>query len=577
MPFLKQIGYKVNVFRHDKGNTINKSLNNDLSQSVIDVLQGRVMAIDNDLNIISANQSVIEFLSNLEEDIQKDLPHFNAKRLIGTNIDAFHRNPAHQREMIAAMKQPYETSIMIGGHVFNLRAVPLFTHDGKRNGTVMEWSDSLMADYSGQVEAINRSYAVIEFDLNGNILHANQIFLDLMGYKLDEVIGQHHKIFVDKKTVNSVDYNNFWASLNKGKYQSAIFKRYTKNGDGVWIQASYNPILDLNGKPFKIVKYALDITEDRIEKANANGQIEAINRTQAVIEFGMDGHIIRANSNFLDAMGYKLDEIVGKHHRMFVDEKEQGQEYQEFWNNLRKGHTDAKVFKRIGKNGREVWIQASYNPILDVEGNPFKVVKYATDVTGMIGVLHQTQSGMSSMVAAVEEVSVAISEISRNLCETNKVANLIGQNAEHANKSSDRLNNAASAMGSIIGLIEDIAEQTNLLALNATIEAARAGDAGKGFAVVANEVKNLAGETAAATERVAKEINAVQAASQEICSVIEDTSVNADKVNEYVASVSAAVEEQAAGAKEISACAQTVSGVTSDLAKQIMKNDTSRE
>ncbi|MBA56882.1 MAG: chemotaxis protein [Pseudomonadales bacterium] len=238
------------------------------------------------------------------------------------------------------------------------------------------------ADYSGQIDAISRSQAVIEFDLDGTIRHANDNFLQTLGYTLNEVKGKHHSLFVESGERNSAEYKAFWKALNEGNHFTGEYKRIGKGGREVWIQASYNPILNLNGKPVKVVKYATDITEDKLRNADYQGQLNAISRSQAVIEFELDGTIRHANDNFLQTMGYTLDEVKGKHHRLFVDEAyAQSAAYQAFWKSLNAGEFFSEEYERLGKGGRRVWIQASYNPIFDASGKPYKVVKYATDVT----------------------------------------------------------------------------------------------------------------------------------------------------------------------------------------------------
>jgi methyl-accepting chemotaxis protein len=240
----------------------------------------------------------------------------------------------------------------------------------------------LFADYAGQVAAIRKSQAVIEFAMDGTILDANDNFLKALGYRLEEIQGQHHSMFVEPAYKQSNEYHEFWAALNRGEYQAAEYKRIGKGGKEVWIQASYNPILDPNGKPFKVVKFATDMTEQKLRNADYIGQIAAVNKSQAVIEFKMDGTVLTANDNFLRALDYTLDEIKGRHHSMFVDEAyRQSYEYKEFWAALNRGEYQAAEYKRLGKGGKEVWIQASYNPIMDLNGKPFKVVKYATDIT----------------------------------------------------------------------------------------------------------------------------------------------------------------------------------------------------
>jgi methyl-accepting chemotaxis protein len=239
-----------------------------------------------------------------------------------------------------------------------------------------------LQDMKGQLAAIRKAQAVIEFTLDGKILDANENFLKVLGYTLDEIRGQHHSMFVDPSFRQSVEYRLFWEKLGRGEYEAGQYRRIGKGGKEVWIQASYNPIMDANGKPFKVVKYATDVTEQKLRNADFEGQLAAIGKAQAVIEFTLDGKVLNANENFLKVLGYTLEEIRGQHHGMFVDPVyRQGAEYRLFWEKLGRGEYDAGQYKRIGKGGKEIWIQASYNPIMDMSGRPFKVVKYATDVT----------------------------------------------------------------------------------------------------------------------------------------------------------------------------------------------------
>jgi methyl-accepting chemotaxis protein len=237
-------------------------------------------------------------------------------------------------------------------------------------------------DAAFTLNAISKSQAMIEFALDGTILTANENFLGAMGYTLAEIQGQHHRMFVEPGYAQSAEYAEFWRRLGRGEYDRAEYKRLGKGGREVWIQASYNPVFDRAGKPFKVVKIAADVTAQKMAAADSHSQLDAISRSQAVIEFNLDGTIITANQNFCSAMGYGLDEIKGRHHRMFVDPAYgQSAEYQQFWDKLRRGEGMAAEYKRFGKGGKEVWIQASYNPIFDLNGKPYKVVKYATDAT----------------------------------------------------------------------------------------------------------------------------------------------------------------------------------------------------
>ena len=237
----------------------------------------------------------------------------------------------------------------------------------------------------GVLGAVDASYATIEFELDGSIIKANDNFLKTLGYRLDEVQGKHHRMFCDAAVAASSAYSQFWRDLNDGKAQSDVFKRITKTGQEIWIQAVYAPVKDDTGRVFKIAKIATDVTAARLQAADHAGQLAAINKAQAVIEFRLDGTILHANENFCRAMGYSLEEIKGKHHSMFAEPGVSATvEYRMFWDKLGRGEYDAAQYKRLGKGGREVWIQASYNPILDLNGKPFKVVKYATDVTAQV-------------------------------------------------------------------------------------------------------------------------------------------------------------------------------------------------
>ncbi len=257
--------------------------------------------------------------------------------------------------------------------------------------------------------AISNTQATIEFDLTGKIINANAHFLALMGYQLEEIKGQHHRIFVDLSYANSPAYVQFWESLAAGNVQTAEFERITKDGTTVWIQASYIPVLNRFGKPQCIIKIAQNTTARKINDIACESKLKAISKSQAVIEFSMDGTILDANDNFLNTLGYRLDEIQGKHHRLFVDRAEhQSLQYQRFWESLRAGRFQAAEYKRIHKSGRDVWIQASYNPIFDLTGKPTKVIKFATDITQTVN--ERKQIELLSLVANGTDNSVVITD-----------------------------------------------------------------------------------------------------------------------------------------------------------------------
>ena len=253
------------------------------------------------------------------------------------------------------------------------------------------------SEMASQIAAINRSQAVIEFTPDGKILHANPNFLQALGYTLDEVKGKHHSLFVDPPYRNSPDYTAFWQKLGRGEFDAAQYKRIRKDGKEIWIQASYNPLLDRSGKVVGVIKFATDITAEKLRNADFEGQMAAVHKAQAVIEFNLDGTIVTANENFLNAVGYSLQEIKGQHHSMFCEPAyRQSPEYKAFWEKLGRGEFDAAQYKRIGKGGKEIWIQASYNPIFDASGRPFKVVKFASDITAMRMAVEQTRDAVTA-------------------------------------------------------------------------------------------------------------------------------------------------------------------------------------
>ena len=435
------------------------------------------------------------------------------------------------------------------------------------------------AEYASQIEAIGKAQAIIHFNLDGSIIDANENFLKTVGYSLDEIKGRHHSMFVGEEHARSHEYHQFWENLRRGQFEAREYRRFGKDGREIWINASYNPIFDLSGRPFKVVKFATDITQQKLESADRHGQIEAIGKAQAVIHFNLDGTIIDANENFLKTLGYDLSEIKGKHHRMFVDPAyAASREYDEFWARLRSGQFEQREYKRLAKGGREVWIQASYNPIFDMNGRPFKVVKFATDVTEKaatrIEVGNQVGLALTNvqgLAASAEQMSASISEISKNMTLSKTAVEDINNRALGAGAAAQQLLDSSRAMEQIVKLIRDIAEQVNLLALNATIEAARAGEAGKGFAVVASEVKNLAKQTSQATDNINQQIMAIQDVSEKVAGSVQSVNAAAGSVSEYVSGVASAIEEQSAVTSEISASTQRVADFIGAINTQVQK------
>ncbi|MBU2090864.1 MAG: PAS domain-containing methyl-accepting chemotaxis protein, partial [Alphaproteobacteria bacterium] len=356
-------------------------------------------------------------------------------------------------------------------------------------------------DNRSKIEALNKSQTIIEFLPDGTIITANANFLNAMGYDLAEIQGKHHSIFIDPAEHGTAGYKGFWASLARGELSKGQFKRIGKGGREIWLEASYNPLLTRSGKVYKVVKYATDISAEKAATADLLGKLSAISRSQAVIEFQLDGTILTANENFLNAVGYTLAEIQGRHHSIFVDAAERdGAEYRGFWTRLAKGEYLTGQFRRITKTGGEIWLEASYNPILDANGRPHKVVKFAADITGrkrqnaelatsfetgvqalvreLAGSAKGTEQSAQTMAAAAEEsnqqssmvaaasdqLAASVSEIGRQIADSARVIETAVSEARRSEQMVGELVAAAQKIGDVTQLIGEIAAQTNLLA-----------------------------------------------------------------------------------------------------------------
>jgi PAS domain S-box-containing protein len=449
----------------------------------LDAIRTNVMIADPDLTIIYMNPSVIGLMREAEADLQKELPRFSVATLIGSNIDVFHKNPGHQRKMLATLDKPHSATIQVGTRIFDLLVTPLF--EGRtRIGFAVEWADArerlLNLDYAAQFTAIGRSQAVIEFTVDGTILNANENFLKCMGYTLNEVKGKHHSMFVEPGYRNSREYAEFWNRLKQGEYQAAQFKRIGKHGKPVWIEGSYNPIFDHTGKISKIVKFATDVTD----------QVVLLGDLKTLID-----------KNFGE-----MDEAIEQ------------------------SNSEARSASR------------------------------AAD---------ETSTNVQMVAASAEELAASIGEISQSMAKSRSATDRAFDQAVAVGQNTEKLTRAAQSMSGIVGLIQSIAGQINLLALNATIEAARAGDAGKGFAVVASEVKNLANQAAKATEQITSEIDGIQGTSDEVAKAIDGIRDVFSTVREYVTTTAAAVEEQSAVTQNMSCSMQSASAAVSTVTTNI--------
>ncbi|CAO3436647.1 PAS domain S-box protein [Azospirillum endophyticum] len=536
------------LFTKSAGNDRTKLDALNRSQAVIEFkLDGTV--VDANRNFLEAMGYSLAEVKGRPHSMFVDPDHARSEeyRTFWSNLRAGHFQSAEFRRVTRSGREIW------------LRATynPIFGFDGRPTGiikfaTVITDEKLKATDAEGKLAAIDRSQAVIEFGMDGTIQQANACFLDLMGYRLDEVQGRHHRIFLNEVDAADPEYTAFWNRLRQGEHQSGEFRRLTKGGGEVWIQATYTPILDPAGRPWKVVKFAMDVTEQRRCNTDYRAQIEALNRSQAVIQFRTDGTILDANENFLNALGYGLDEVVGRNHSMFVfPEQRDTAEYRDFWKVLRSGQYHTSLYRRRAKDGSEIWINASYNPVISDRGEVVKVVKFASNVTKMIRTrlksidfAKETTQKVAEVSQSVEQMCNSATRISADILKSREVVDEIDRRTAVADTATGRLNEAAAAMDGVAKFIDAIASQIKLLSLNATIEAARAGEAGRGFAVVATEVKSLAEQTSGATERIGVEIVAMQEVVRQVVDALGGIAKSVDSVKSTVHGVTAGAEEQ---------------------------------
>ncbi|AJB44972.1 chemotaxis protein [Campylobacter fetus subsp. testudinum] len=380
--------------------------------------------------------------------------------------------------------------------------------------------DTQCSELQDILRAIKHTMAVIEFSTEGVIIDANENFLRTMGYDLDEVKDKHHSMFCLPDVVRSREYDNFWIDLRAGKSKSGLFRRIAKGGKDIYLEANYIPILDTNGKVYKIIKFANDITTRHYELMDLKNTISAANRSMAIIEFRPDGTIINANENFLRTMGYTLDEIKDKHHSMLCDSNfSNSKEYVQFWTKLRNAEFQSGKYVRYGKGGKVVYLEASYNPVRNEDGKIYKVIKFATDISDQV-IKDQEKLKLISDLADKNDSLTQDGDrvIENTVLNVQNIADMMSQSSTLVAS----LNQQSDEIKSIIQTISDIADQTNLLALNAAIEAARAGDHGRGFAVVADEVRSLAERTEHSVSEISTTISSIRDVTSQVVQSIKD-------------------------------------------------------
>ena len=428
--------------------------------------------------------------------------------------------------------------------------------NSKLKAELQQCQEQLLAQ-QGFFDAVHGSVATITFTPDGTVLAANDLFLNVVGFSAPEVIGQHHRLFCDKQYAQSSAYQQFWADLKQGRSRTGVFQRFNKRGEAIWLEATYFPV-KLRGVVTKVIKIAADITEHHLQLLSQQALVTALDRSMAMIEFTPSGEVVTANGNFLHTMGYTLAQVQGKHHRIFCDDQFY-REQPHFWEELGRGQYKSGLFCRQNSHGGKVWLEATYNPILDENRKVVKVIKFASDITERINKSDAVREAAMLAHSAARETLNCAERGAGLLASVVDTSSLIASQLTHSIGLINQLNEQSRNIEAIVSTISSIADQTNLLALNAAIEAARAGDQGRGFAVVADEVRQLAARTSLSTDEIAKVVQNNRELTARVTSEMSDVASSAELGKQQVGEVNEVMSE-------IRREANNVSSTVSDLA-----------